>query len=151
MEAAARNARSTPGAPRRRVAGRRSKQWSGAGADAHDPQSLTSMVGRLVADRGWEQPVRQGALFGGWERLVGAGIAAHCRPERLTDGELLVIADSTAWATQLRLLAPKLLARLTGELGSGVVTTLRFQGPVARTRYAGPRRVRGRGLRDTFG
>lgn len=151
MEAAARNARSVPGAPRRRVAGRRSRQWSGPGPDAHDPQSLHTVVDGLIADRDWAEPVRHGTLFGSWERLVGPAIAAHCRPERLTDGELLVVADSSAWATQMRLIGPKLLARLSEQLGSGVVRTLRFQGPVAVSRHAGKRRVRGRGLRDTFG
>ena len=38
--------------------------------------------------------------------------AAHCRPERLAAGELLCIAESTAWATQLRLMTPQVLARI---------------------------------------
>ena len=38
--------------------------------------------------------------------LVGPEIAAHCAPQTLTEGELLIIAESTAWATQLRLMAP---------------------------------------------
>ena len=38
--------------------------------------------------------------------MVGAEIAKHSRPVKLEDGELTVEAESTAWATQLRLLAP---------------------------------------------
>ena len=43
-------------------------------------------------------------MFGRWDQLVGADVAAHTRPERFSDGELVVIADSAAWATQVRLL-----------------------------------------------
>ncbi|MGI8722516.1 MAG: DUF721 domain-containing protein [Geodermatophilaceae bacterium] len=151
MQAAARTAKANPGARPRRVAGRRRENWSSAGPDPTDPQPLKSLVGRLVDDRGWGDQAREGTLFGRWPELVGPQIAAHCRPEQLRDGELLVVADTSAWATQLRLLVPKLQARLVAELGSNLIRRIRVQGPVAPTRYAGPRRFKGRGLRDTFG
>lgn len=153
MQAAARTARANPAAQPRRVAGRRRDQpWSSSGPDpANDPQPLGSLVGRLLDDRGWEQQAREGTLFGNWPELVGPQIAAHCRPEQLRDGELLIVADTSAWATQLRLLVPKLHARLAAELGSGLISRIRVQGPITPTRHAGPRRFKGRGLRDTFG
>ena len=152
MQAAARTAKANPGAQPRRVAGRRRESWSSSGPDpANDPQKLSSLVGRLVDDRGWGDEAKVGTLFGRWDQLVGPQIAAHCRPEHLREGELLVIADSTAWATQLRLLVPRLQARLAAELGSNLIRGIRVQGPVAPTRHAGPRRFKGRGLRDTFG
>lgn len=151
MQAAARTARANPAAQPRRVAGRRREQWSSAAPDAHDPQRLGSLVGRLLDDRGWSDQAREGTLFGRWAELVGPQIAAHCRPEQLRDGELLLIADTTAWATQLRLLVPKLQARLAAELGSNLIRRIRVQGPVAPTRRSGPRRFKGRGLRDTYG
>jgi len=151
MQAAARTAKANPGGRSRRVAGRRQQNWSAPGPDPKDPQPLGSLVGRLVDDRGWGDQAREGALFGRWQELVGPQIAAHCRPEQLREGELLVLADTTAWATQLRLLVPKMQARLAAELGSNLVRRIRVQGPVAPSRYAGPRRFKGRGLRDTFG
>jgi predicted nucleic acid-binding Zn ribbon protein len=92
-----------------------------------------------------------GAVFGRWSALVGEDIAAHCAPQTLTDGELLVVAESTAWATQLRLLAPSILARLRASVGGDVVTRLRVVGPTAPSWKKGPRSVRGRGPRDTYG
>ncbi|MFI5062781.1 MAG: DciA family protein [Streptosporangiales bacterium] len=62
------------------------------------------------------------SLSGRWEQIVGPELAAHTRPSRLDHDELLVIADSTAWATQVRLLAVTLAARLNAELGDGVIT-----------------------------
>ena len=57
--------------------------------------------------RGWQQPAAEARVFGTWEAVVGADLAAHCRPVKLEDGELTVEAESTAWATQLRLLAAR--------------------------------------------
>jgi len=82
---------------------------------------------------------------------VGPEVAAHTRPGGLTDGELLVIADSTAWATQVRLLAATLVRRLNTELGHGTVRRVKVRGPVP-PRPSGPWRVRdGRGPRDDYG
>ena len=68
------------------------------------------------------------------------------------DGRLVVRTDSTAWATQLRLLAPTIVRRLNEELGHGTVTVIDVQGPHLPTWKKGPRSVRdGRGPRDTYG
>ena len=67
-------------------------------------------------------------------------------------GELTVRADSTAWATQLRLLSSTLLGTIERTVGSDVVRSLRIVGPNAPSWKKGPRVVRdGRGPRDTYG
>ncbi|MGC9666998.1 DUF721 domain-containing protein [Planosporangium sp. 12N6] len=131
--------------------GRRLRGYSGPGPDPRDPQTLASVLERLVKARGWQRPTAEATVFGAWERVVGPDIAAHCRPVKLEDGELTVEAESTAWATQLRLLAGKLLSRIAGEVGNGVVKKLHIHGPAAPSWSRGPRRVRGRGPRDTYG
>jgi predicted nucleic acid-binding Zn ribbon protein len=85
---------------------------------------------------------------------VGSDLAAHVRPEAFEPdqgGRLVLRADSTAWATQVRLLLPQLRARIDAELGRGVVRDITVVGPAAPSWSAGPRRVRGRGPRDTYG
>ena len=105
----------------------------------------------LLAEQGWRQAVAAGAVFGRWDEIVGAELAAHTRPERFSDGELLVSADSTAWATQVRLLAATLVRRVNEELGNGMVKRVRVRGP-APPRRAGPLRVRGgRGPNGDYG
>jgi predicted nucleic acid-binding Zn ribbon protein len=106
---------------------------------------------RLVDDRGWAATVTSAAVAARWDALVGPEIAARCQPESLRDGELVLAAQSTAWATQLRLLVPKLMTRITAELGAGVVTRIRVHGPTAPSWRKGPLRVNGRGPRDTYG
>ncbi|TAK70361.1 MAG: DUF721 domain-containing protein [Actinomycetota bacterium] len=65
-------------------------------------------------------------------------------------GRLVLRADSTTWATHLRLLLPVLRERLDAELGRGVVGQVTIVGPAA-PRTGGAWRVPGRGPRDTYG
>jgi predicted nucleic acid-binding Zn ribbon protein len=134
-----------------RAAPRRRRGWSGARPDDRDPQPLGTLASRLVADRGWVDQVSSGVVFARWAQLVGADIAEHAQPVSLKDGELIVRASSTAWATQLRLLQRQLITRITAGVGPGVVNRLRVQAPAAPNWVHGPRHVRGRGPRDTYG
>jgi predicted nucleic acid-binding Zn ribbon protein len=107
-----------------------------------DPQPLSAAFDGLLADQGWQTEAAVGSVFGRWDQLVGPDVAAHTRPEQFSNGELVVIADSAAWATQMRLLASAVLRRLNTELGHGTVTRVVVRGP-APPRRMGPLRVRG--------
>ena len=125
--------------------------YSGAGPDDRDPQPVGSVVDDLVDERGWSQPLAVGGVEGRWSQIVGDDIAAHCAPEEFEAGRLTVRTDSTAWATQIRLLAPSLLARLNDDLGAGTVTHLQVVPPRGPSWRKGKLRVKGRGPRDTYG
>jgi predicted nucleic acid-binding Zn ribbon protein len=129
----------------------RPRGYSGPGPDPRDPQPFGAILARLVKARGWQRPAAEATVFGAWERVVGPDVAKHSRPVKLEGGELTVEAESTAWATQLRLLAGSLLQRIAAEVGHNVVTRLHIHGPAAPSWSRGPRRVRGRGPRDTYG
>jgi predicted nucleic acid-binding Zn ribbon protein len=125
--------------------------WSGAAPDDRDPQPLAGSVERLVHEHGWGTELRVHGVLARWDLVVGASVAAHCKPERYADTELVVRAASTAWATQLRHLAPSIVRRLNEELGDGTVTRITVLGPTQPSWVRGPRRVKGRGPRDTYG
>jgi predicted nucleic acid-binding Zn ribbon protein len=136
----------------RRVAGAGSRRrWSGPGPDGRDPQSLGSATRDVAKKRGWSSRVAEGAVFGQWPSVVGQHIADHATPTALRDGVLSVSAESTAWATQLRIIQAQVLAKIAAEVGDGVVTSLRITGPVAPSWRKGPRHIAGRGPRDTYG
>jgi predicted nucleic acid-binding Zn ribbon protein len=128
-----------------------SEQRSGAHPDERDPQQLGPTLDRLVAERGWTTEAAVGGVMGRWAAIVGPEVAAHAQPLAFDAGELVIGADSTAWATQIRLLAPTLLARLAEDLGAGVVTSVTVRGPSAPSWKKGLLAVRGRGPRDTYG
>jgi predicted nucleic acid-binding Zn ribbon protein len=146
-----------PGPPR---SGRRPRRTdpkaSGAHPDDRDPQTLDNTIGRLIAEQGWGTDVRVHGVFSRWDAIVGREVAQHARPVSFVreedGGRLVVQTDSTAWATQMRLLAPTVVRRLNEELGDRSVTVIDVQGPVAPSWKRGRRSVRdGRGPRDTYG
>ncbi|MHB2023254.1 MAG: DUF721 domain-containing protein [Mycobacteriales bacterium] len=116
-----------------------------------DPARLGDALADLLADRGWRDSVAAASVLARWADLVGTDVSGHSRAVSLSDGVLTVEAESTAWATQLRLLEPVLLGRIDAAVGSGVVRRLRVHGPLAPDWGHGSRRVRGRGPRDTYG
>jgi predicted nucleic acid-binding Zn ribbon protein len=116
-----------------------------------DPQLLTSAIGGLLDSNGWQQQAAMGSVFGRWPQIVGADLAAHTRPDSFADGELAVVADSTAWATQVRLLAPMLVRRLNEEVGDGSVRRVKVRGPQPPRQRGGWRVPGSKGPGDTYG
>ncbi|MHB8340429.1 MAG: DUF721 domain-containing protein [Mycobacteriales bacterium] len=114
--------------------------------------ALGAALRGLVDERGWAATTAAASVTARWAELAGAQIADHCRPAGLVDGVLTLEAESTAWATQLRLLARSILARLAAEVGAGVVTRVVVRGPTGGPPRTGRLRVRdSRGPRDTYG
>jgi predicted nucleic acid-binding Zn ribbon protein len=121
------------------------------GRDGRDPSLLGDQMDRLLLDRGWNIDVAIGSVMGRWSAIVGTEVAAHCTPVTFSDGVLTVRAESTAWATQLRLMSSTILGRLETEVGKDAVTELRVQGPGAPSWSRGFRKSTGPGPRDTYG
>ncbi len=116
-----------------------------------DPQPLLSAIGGLLDTRGWQQQAAMGSVFGRWAEIVGPDLAAHTRPDSDADGELAVTADSTAWATQVRLLASMLVRRLNDEVGDDSVRRVKVRGPAPPRRRGGWRVPGSKGPGDTYG
>ncbi|TYL55531.1 DUF721 domain-containing protein [Nocardioides sp. BGMRC 2183] len=127
-------------------------QMSGAHPDGRDPQGVGAELDRLIGDRGWALDLQVRGVFARWAEIVGPEIGLHSTPETLLDGVLVVRTESTAWATQLKLLAADVVRRLNDELGDGTVTVVEVRGPNAPSWKHGRRSARGsRGPRDTYG
>lgn len=143
--------RGRSGPVRRPTGNRRRRAWSGPGPDARDPQTLGSVAQDLAKSRGWTPRVAEGSVFGRWRAVVGDQIAEHATPTGLNEGVLTVTAESTAWATQLRMVQSQLLAKIAAAVGDGVVTSLKIVGPTGPSWRKGRYHVPGRGPRDTYG
>lgn len=137
--------------PRRTPAHGGRRRWSGPGEDSRDPQPLGRVARELTSTNGWSPKVAEGTVFAQWTTVVGDQIAEHAQPTVLRDGVLSVSAESTAWATQLRMVQAQLLAKIAAAVGDGVVTALKITGPTAPSWRKGDRHISGRGPRDTYG
>ncbi|WP_153395843.1 DUF721 domain-containing protein, partial [Ornithinicoccus halotolerans] len=125
---------------------------SGAGTPSRrDPQPVGTEMESLLASRGWRGQVQVGSVVGRWPAIVGETVAAHVAPVAFEGTTLTVQADSTAWATQMRLLTNSVLARIETEVGDDVVTQIVVHGPAGPTWRKGPLRAPGAGPRDTYG
>lgn len=132
--------------PRQRRAGR-------------DPMLVGDALEEVIGERGWGQVSALAALQADWPGIVGAELADHLVIETLDEGILTLRAESTAWATNVSLMRADLQATITGALTAALgsaaaeaaVRTVVVLGPQGPTWAAGPRRVKGRGPRDTYG
>ena len=116
-----------------------------------DPRGLGDVVDALAAQLGWTSALAKSDLLDGWQELAGEETSKHAIPDQIVDGVLVVRCESTAWATQLRMMRSELLARIAERFPDADIQSIRFQGPDAPSWKRGPRSIPGRGPRDTYG
>ena len=142
------------GSSRSSDARKRSKREPGASvpfSSGRDPAPLSSVVDALTTKLGWNSPLARSELLASWQDVAGAETAEHSSPVGIENGELTVRCDSTAWATQLRMMRSAVLGRITARYPDAGITQVRFVGPNVPSWKRGPRSIPGRGPRDTYG
>lgn len=117
-----------------------------------DPELIGGVLNNLISEREWDSGLAEGNLFITWATIVGADIAAHATPVSIMDGVLTIQTSSSAWATQLTLVANDLLTTIKNDPSGATITRLIFIGPQAPSWKKGIRTIRNaRGPRDTYG
>jgi len=117
-----------------------------------EPTKISNIFNELLNQESWRSGIAEGNLFTKWPDLVGAEVAQHCERITLLEGKLTIRAESTAWATQLRLLTPELLARIRTDNTGALVDELHILGPQSPSWKRGLRTIKGaKGARDTYG
>ena len=143
------------GEPRQRPGRVRTRTREASGSEpftpGRDPKPLGATIDALTSQLGWSGPLSQHDLLASWAEIAGEETARHSEPIGVEGGVLQVRCESTAWATQLRLMRADLLSAILERYPGAGVETIRFQGPDAPTWKKGPRSVPGRGPRDTYG
>jgi predicted nucleic acid-binding Zn ribbon protein len=100
-----------------------------------EPKRVADGLDALVRRLGGPGAAQLAQLFDRWPDLVGEAAAAHCHPVSLSRGTLVVGADEPVWATQLRLGAGDLLARVEQVVGAEVAERVEVR---VRPRRHGP-------------
>ncbi|MFM6968446.1 MAG: DUF721 domain-containing protein [Microbacteriaceae bacterium] len=115
-----------------------------------DPRSIAAIVESSIEDRGWTPFLARASVLAQWEDLVGKEVAAHTNAD-LVDDVLVVACDSSAWATQLRMLRHDILREIETRFPDHGIERVDVLGPGVPTEIRGPRSVKWRGPRDTYG
>lgn len=80
------------------------------------PEALGPLLDAWLARSGLAQRIEVSEVVERWPELVGPQIAAVTRAEAVnTQGTLWVRVSSSAWANELSLMAPRILARLNQD------------------------------------
>jgi len=116
-----------------------------------DPRRIEDILDGLTSRLGWNSSLARAELLASWPDLVGAETAEHSVPLGIEDGALTVQCDSTAWATQLRLMRGQITTSIAARFPDAGIQSVAFQGPDVPSWKRGPRSIPGRGPRDTYG
>jgi predicted nucleic acid-binding Zn ribbon protein len=116
-----------------------------------DPHGLGDVIDGLTKKMGWTSPLSRSELLGSWAEIAGTELAEHSIPISIEDGVLTVQCDSTAWATQLRLMRTSITTLIIQKYPDAEIESIRFDGPNTPSWKRGPRSIPGRGPRDTYG
>lgn len=122
-------------------------------AESRDPRSLSELLADFASLNQVSAPLAVANLTFSWTEIVGEEVAEHVQIADFfePEGKLLLTAKSTAWATQIRMLTPIILEKISAEIGSDIVKTVEVTGPKPPSWKHGHRSVKGRGPRDTYG
>jgi predicted nucleic acid-binding Zn ribbon protein len=98
------------------------------------PVPLAEALTSYFKQAGLTKRVQQAGIIEEWAELVGPQIARVTEPDSITpDGVLRVRVATAAWANELSLMSPRILARLNAGR-SGRVKQIRWvPGPLDRT------------------
>ena len=130
---------------------RREVQLGDARPGGRDPRTVGEALDQLIGQLAWSPGVTAGTIQARWSQILGDEVASHTQYVSFDGGVLTMRADSTAWATNLRWAVPTMLRMLAEAVGEGVVVEIEVQGPGGPGFGRGPRSVKGRGVRDTYG
>lgn len=91
------------------------------------PVKVREALESFLAKSGLGRRLAQAQVIPDWPRLVGPQIAAVTSPESVSlDGTLFVRVATSAWMTELQLMAPEIMGRINAGRGAGRIKTIRW-------------------------
>ncbi len=97
------------------------------------PSPIAEALASYLKHSGFSKRLQQAGIIEEWPTLVGPQIAAITSPESVTpDGLLRVRVATAAWANELSLMTPRILARLNAGRTGRVKEVRWIPGPLER-------------------
>lgn len=119
--------------------------------EGREPRGIEDVLESVTRRLGWTSSLARADLIDSWSEIAGAETALHSTPVAIEDGVLTVRCDSTAWATQLRLMRGQITTSIAERYPDAGIESIKFAGPNAPSWKRGTRSIPGRGPRDTYG
>ncbi|MGW1776223.1 DciA family protein [Streptomyces sp. NPDC002104] len=125
----AREAAKARGEAGTRKAKRRTRTTAVRG-DGREPTGFAAVLQGLMADRAWDVPAAGGSILDQWPDIAAAlspKLAAHVKAVAFHSetGQLDLCPDSSAYATQLRLISSRIVTAANDAAGTQAVRTVR--------------------------
>ncbi len=115
-----------------------------------DPKLLGSILEGDSRDKGWALHIARATILDNWTDVVGEDVAGHTSPT-IENDTLQIQCDSSAWATQLRILRHDIAKEIADRYPEAGLDRVDVIGPGVPRQNYGPRTVKWRGPRDTYG
>ncbi|MFE9769501.1 DciA family protein [Streptomyces sp. NPDC005808] len=125
----------------------RRRQQTAVRRDGREPSGFAAVLQGLMADRAWDLPAAGGTVLDRWPDIaatISPQLPSHVtavsfHPET---GQLDLRPDSSAYATQLRLISTRIVATVNSSVGTDAVRTIRVlavgSAPAPRTTQPAP-------------
>ena len=102
--------------------------------DGRKPTGFGAVLRDLVADRAWDVPAAGGSVLDQWPAIAAAvspNLPAHVTAVAFhaESGQLDLRPDSSAYATQVRLISSRIVAAANDTVGAQTVRTVRVLAP----------------------
>ena len=91
-----------------------------------DVQNLADVLNLCLRRNGLETPLLQHRLVNAWDRVVGPGVVAYTGEKFIKNQTLMVKIKNPALRQDLSMMKQRLITRLNGEVGSMIITDIKF-------------------------
>lgn len=91
-----------------------------------DVQNLADVLNLCLRRNGLETPLLQHRLVNAWDRVVGPGVVAYTGEKFIKNQTLMLKIKNPALRQDLSMMKQRLITRLNAEVGSMIITDIKF-------------------------
>ena len=90
------------------------------------PKLISSILGELIASKGWGERLKEIQLPEFWKEVVGDSVAEKAKFIKFADGVIFITTVSSTWNSELRLRSENIIKQLNLKLGNESIKAIKF-------------------------